>query len=104
MKVLITGCFGFIGLNFLKIVSKKFSNDFQIIGVDSLEGALSKYNNENFQHENFKFYELNINNISDLNDQISDIDIIINFAAESHVDNSISNPEKFIYSNVLIIL
>ena len=100
MKVLITGCFGFIGFNFLKIASKKFSNDFQIIGIDSLEGELSKYNNENFQHENFKFYERNINNISDLNDQISDIDIIINFAAESHVDNSISYPEKFIESNV----
>ncbi len=100
MKVLITGCFGFIGFNFLKIASNKFSNDFQIIGIDSLEGQLSKYNNENFQHENFKFYELNINNISDLNDQISNIDVIINFAAESHVDNSISHPEKFIESNV----
>ena len=104
MKVLITGCFGFIGFNFLKIVSKKFSNEFEIIGIDSLEGQLSKYNKENFQHENFKFYELNINNISDLDEQISNIDVIINFAAESHVDNSISHPEKFIESNVKIIL
>ena len=74
MKVLITGCFGFIGLIFKDYI-KKFSNDFSIIGVDSLEGKLSKYNNEN-QHEHFKFYELNINNISELNDQISNIDIV----------------------------
>ena len=100
MKALITGCFGFIGFNFLKIISNKYSEDFQIIGVDSLEGPLSKFNNENFQHKNFKFFELNINKISDLSDQISNIDIVINFAAESHVDNSISNPEKFIESNI----
>jgi len=100
VKVLITGCFGFIGFNFLKILSKKFPDDFQIIGVDSLEGQFSKYNKENFRNDSFKFFELNINNISDLNEQINNIDVVINFAAESHVDNSISHPEKFIESNV----
>lgn len=100
MKLLITGCFGFIGYNFLKIITQNFADDFEIIGIDSLDGQFSKFNKQNFEHKNFKFYELNINDILKIEHEVNDIDVVINFAAESHVDNSISYPEKFINSNV----
>ena len=55
---------------------------------------MSKFRN----FDNFEFFNLDINLINDL--EIRNIDYIINFAAESHVDNSIYNPELFIDSNV----
>jgi len=100
VKILITGCFGFIGFNFLQNVTKNFSNDFHLIGVDHLKGQYSEVNKNIFNAKNFEFYELDINNISQIADSIKNVDTVINFAAESHVDNSISFPEKFIHSNV----
>lgn len=98
MNYLITGCFGFIGFNFIKNLISQ-NNDIFVYGIDSLQNECSLKNEElskNF--ENFKFYNLDINAIDNL--EISDIDCLINFAAESHVDNSIYNPELFIDSNV----
>ncbi len=103
MKVLITGCFGFIGFNFLNYVSKKYTNDFNIVGIDSMESNCSYENKKLYlDKENFTFFDLNINDIDKLDSKHSDnIDCVINFAAETHVDNSIFMPEKFIYSNVM---
>ena len=100
MKLLITGCFGFIGFNFIKHVANNFPNDFKLIGIDNLSGQLSNVNKNIFNYKNFDFIELDINDISQIGDSIRNIDLIINFAAESHVDNSISFPEKFIHSNI----
>ena len=99
MKLLITGCFGFIGFNFLNELFLSSSNDISVIGVDSLESVSSKKNSELLKNKkNFTFIEANINNLK--NEKIDGIDLIINFAAESHVDNSIYNPGLFIDSNV----
>ena len=100
MKVLVTGCFGFIGFNFLNYIYKNFNEDFQIVGIDSLESSCSKKNHEAIPSlKNFQFYEDSILNIQNL--KIDNIDIVINFAAETHVDNSIFRPEKFVESNIL---
>ena len=100
MNVLVTGCFGFIGYNFLMYLNKNFPGDFNIVGVDSLITKTSRDNQIEFKNsKNFKFYELDINDISTIQDK--DINLVINFAAESHVDNSITNPNKFIESNVM---
>ncbi len=100
MNILVTGCFGFIGYNFLIYLNKHFPGDFNVIGVDSLITNTSKINQIEFENsENFKFNKLDINNIDSL--QENNTDLIINFAAESHVDNSITDPNKFIKSNVM---
>ena len=100
MNILVTGCFGFIGYNFLNYIKNYFPNDFNLIGVDSLISNTSKLNQIEFnKFENFEFYQLDINDIDTLKKK--DFDLIINFAAESHVDNSISDPNKFIKSNVM---
>lgn len=98
MAVLVTGCFGFIGYNFLKYLSSKKIN---YIGIDNLQSNSAKllYSKENSDE---KFHIFDISNQTKL-DQIKklNIDTIINFAAETHVDNSIFNPSSFIKSNVL---
>ena len=100
MNVLVTGCFGFIGYNFLNYLTKNFSEDINITGIDSLITKTSKLNQIEYKDsKNFKFFQLDINDVSSL--EKKDFDLIINFAAESHVDNSISDPNKFIRSNVM---
>ena len=101
MKILVTGCFGFIGTNFIEYVLTHSPNT-KIVGVDILTYASNKkYTGKFLNKRNFIFYKLNINS-----KKINKIilterpDKIINFAAESHVDNSISNPNKFIKSNI----
>jgi len=102
MKLLVTGCFGFIGYNFINYVNENYFNDFEIIGVDSLNEKYSELNRKTFveKNNNFEFYDLDINKIQELEHKIDNVDVLINFAAESHVDNSISTPDKFIDSNI----
>ena len=99
MKIIVTGCFGFIGFNFLRYIQKELSDDIQITGIDNLNNTCSIKNMELFKSKNFHHVDLDINNISELKNQ--NYDILINFAAESHVDNSISNPMGFANTNVL---
>lgn len=98
MNFLVTGCFGFIGYNFIKKINEEYP-EILIIGLDSLQNNCSIINKEQYKNApNFKFIKSDINEINSQN--INKIDTIINFAAESHVDNSIYNPELFIDSNV----
>jgi dTDP-glucose 4,6-dehydratase len=100
MNILVTGCFGFIGNNYLLYLNKHFPNEFNIYGVDSLLTNTSEINYENFKDtKNFNFYKEDINDTESFSN--IKIDTIVNFAAESHVDNSITNPNKFIKTNVL---
>ena len=102
MKIIVTGCFGFIGYNFINYIQENTKNDFYIYGIDSLESPCSQINASNLKKKkNFEFFELNITNIDELDFSKKNIDAVINFAAESHVDNSIRSPEKFIKSNVI---
>jgi len=99
MNLLVTGCFGFIGFNFINNLLKEKGDDFNIIGIDSLESSCSAYNKESLSNtKNFTYYKTNINEIKDHN--IQNVDLIINFAAESHVDNSIKNGRPFVRTNV----
>ena len=102
MKIIVTGCFGFIGYNFINYLLNNFSNDIFIVGIDSLETNCSKLNAKNMQtNDNFLFIKEDICKILDTDYDFSDFDATVNFAAESHVDNSIRSPEKFINSNIL---
>lgn len=100
--VLITGGAGFIGSNFVKFVLNKYS-DYQVINLDKLTYA---GNLENLcdvaDNSNYKFIKGDIVN-RELIDYIfaeHKIDYVVNFAAESHVDRSIKDPEVFVETNV----
>ena len=101
MKIIVTGCYGFIGFNFIRYIIKNFNSDFKIIGIDNLNNSYSQLNFNKYKSDEFTFLKEDINKINDIeNNNFLDVDLIINFAAESHVDTSIYNPEAFIHSNV----
>ena len=103
MKILITGCAGFIGTNFARYWLDNYPGD-TVIGVDCLTyaanlTALAKLK----KHHSFTFYKANICDWQTLKKifQNEVPDIVINFAAESHVDRSIANSRVFVETNVL---
>jgi len=106
MKILVTGIAGFIGTNFLYYYLEKYPNR-KIIGIDKLTyaGNIENWNRlSKEKRERFTFYKGDINNYRILHkifNKHQDIDGIINFAAESHVDRSIKKPRVFLETNVL---
>ncbi|WP_455537635.1 dTDP-glucose 4,6-dehydratase [Terrisporobacter sp.] len=101
---LVTGGAGFIGSNFIQYMFEKYDNDINIINVDDLTyaGNLDNLNSIN-DRENYKFIKKNICNANKIRKIFlsNNVDYIVNFAAESHVDRSIRNPEVFIRTNVM---
>ena len=95
MKVVyITGCLGFIGS---EVTRQCLDNGWYVIGVDKETYAANLQFLPEFQtNARFKYIKADINDI----DYILDCDYIINTAAESHVDNSISGSEVFLKSNI----
>lgn len=97
-KIAITGVAGFIGSHFTRMC---LSLGYDVVGIDKLTYAADvNHVNEFKKHPNFKFIQVDINDINFNKLFLSDREIIINFAAESHVDNSINNCKEFIHSNV----
>ena len=102
-KFLVTGGAGFIGGNFLHIMVNRYPND-QYVCIDALTYAGNMETLEPIMNKpNFKFVHDNICNreaVFKLFEQ-EHFDYVINFAAESHVDRSIENPEIFLKTNIL---
>jgi len=102
-KFLVTGGAGFIGGNFLHIMVNKYPND-QYVCLDALTYAGNMETLEPIMKKpNFKFVHLNICDREGVFKLFSKehFDYVINFAAESHVDRSIENPEIFLKTNIL---
>ena len=99
MKLLICGGTGFIGSNFIIHHLKNFPQD-QIINVDNLNIGSNIENLKQVENnKNYQFIKEDIKNIDSIK-EIQTVDAIVNFAAETHVDRSISNPKPFIDTNV----
>ena len=103
MKFLITGGAGFIGSNYLHYVVNKYPKD-TFVCLDALTYA-GNYNNIKSleKKKNYKFVKMDIRDKEDIIDLFKKekFDYVINFAAESHVDNSIKNPNIFAETNIL---
>ena len=98
---LITGGCGFIGSNFILKLIKSYNN--KILNLDKLSYA-SKYNHlKNFHHKNYHFLKQDICNKNKLELIFEKYKptVVVNFAAESHVDRSIINPNDFIKNNII---
>lgn len=103
MKCLVTGGCGFIGSNYLHYVVNKYPED-EYVCLDSLTYA-GNYNNikELVGRDNFKFVYGDITDREFIDELFltEKFDTVINFAAESHVDNSIKNPGVFLTTNII---
>lgn len=101
-KILVTGGAGFIGSNFVRMMLSECS-DYSIVNLDKLTYAGNLENLAEFlEHSNHKFIKGDICDAVLIRNIISEhqIDVIINFAAESHVDRSITEPKVFIETNI----
>ena len=102
---LVTGAAGFIGANYLKYILSKYKNDeIKVIVVDVLTyaGNLGTIAEE-IKDERVKFEKVDIRDQKEIARIFSEneIDFVVNFAAESHVDRSIENPQIFLETNIL---
>ena len=100
MKLLVTGGLGFIGSNFISKILNEYK-DFSIINVDAEFFGSSKKNLEHVESlPNYQYVKGNITNRNLMENLIAKCDAVINFAAESFVDRSISDPNPFLISNI----
>src|SRR5437867_13281853 len=110
MRYLVTGGAGFIGSNFIRFIFRKYGEAAQVVNLDKLTYAgirenLSEYEGKN----NYRFLHGDIANPSDVAEAYkgvdgNGIDVVVNFAAETHVDRSLMEAGSFIQTDVLGVL
>ena len=101
--VLVTGGAGFIGSNFVKLMVKKYP-DYNIINIDALTYAGNLENLKDIEGKsNYTFIKADIRDKEKIENifESNDVSAVVNFAAESHVDRSIEEPEVFLTTNII---
>jgi len=101
---LVTGAAGFIGSNFVKYILNKYGDNIEVVILDALTyaGNLASIKGE-LDRPNVTFFRGDVGDRDLVQDIMRDFDVdyIVNFAAESHVDRSITNPRLFLETNIL---
>lgn len=103
MKMLVTGGAGFIGSNFMHYMVNKYP-DYSFVCLDSLTYAGNYDNIKDLEkNANYKFVKGDITDKEFIDELFKNeqFDVVVNFAAESHVDNSIKNPGIFLTTNII---
>ncbi len=101
MKLLVTGGAGFIGSNFVHYILQEHP-DYEVVNLDALTYAGRRENLEGvMDNPRHKFVQGRIEDGDLVGQLMEGIDVVVNFAAESHVDRSILEPQVFIVTNVL---
>ena len=102
-NILVTGGLGFIGSNFIRLLLKSGEFD-QVINFDKQTYAGNPENLQDLEKENsYHFIQADICDRNSVLQALEDyeVDAVVNFAAESHVDRSIDGPEPFVHTNVV---
>jgi len=101
MRILVTGGCGFIGTNFIRYMLS-MEPKVDIINLDKMGIGSNPKNLEDLKdHSNYRFIKGDISDSDLIDDVVKDIDAVVNFAAETHVDRSIKDPNSFVQSNIL---
>jgi dTDP-glucose 4,6-dehydratase len=102
MKLLVTGGAGFIGSNFIHYIVRRYPH-YHILNVDALTYAGNLENLRTIEgHPNYRFVKADIADRAAMEPLFREgLDAVLNFAAESHVDRSIMQPDLFVRTNVL---
>ncbi len=100
MKILVTGGCGFIGSNFIRFLLKDTDHD--VVNLDALTYAGSRENLKEYESDKrYKFVHGRIEDQRLVKEIVEDLDYVVNFAAETHVDRSIHDPSPFLVTNVI---
>ena len=100
MKILVTGGAGFIGANFIHYILGKYPED-KIVNLDALTYAGNLDNLKDIEgNPNYEFVHGDITDKKLVNDLVKEVDAIVHFAAESHVDRSIKDSDAFVKTNI----
>ncbi|MEM2085826.1 MAG: dTDP-glucose 4,6-dehydratase [Archaeoglobaceae archaeon] len=99
MKILVTGGMGFIGSNFVRYMLQKYE-DLEIVNLDALKYGSNPDNLRDLE-DSYSFIKGDIADFELVSELVAKSDVIVNFAAETHVDRSISNPGAFVHSNFI---
>ena len=101
MKLLVTGGMGFIGSNFIRYILEKHP-DWEVVNLDKLGYGSNPANLKDIEDDpRYTFVRGDMADFDLMKELVKKVDAVVNFAAESHVDRSISNPEHFLRSNVI---